>query len=361
MLGFNFKNKNFLGIDIGTSSLKIVELEMKGDKPRLVNYAWIKIGDKNVGDKNNDNDSEFFKIILPKYLKRIIQESKFKSKNAYIAIPAFGGLITLIELPNMPDEDIEQAVKFEATKYIPTSLDEVVLSWEIIKGESQAKEKKTKPEVKNKIRILLVVASKSKINAYEKVVREVGLIPAGIEIENLAMINSLIGKDKGRFIIVDIGASVCNIIYVERGVLKINRNIDAGGFDLTDTIAKSLGISEKRAEEMKISEKSFFSKESSIKFPNLESIAEEIARILATILKEDPNIHIDALILSGGTANLQGIDNFFQTKLNIKTVIGNPFSRVEYDSELESVIDKIKAQFSVAVGLALMGINTNKS
>mgnify|MGYP002476547037 CR=1 FL=1 len=116
--------------------------------------------------------------------------------------------------------------------------------------------------------------------------------------------------------------------------------------DITKTIARSLGITEERAEMMKISGKNFFSLETGLNFPSLDLIISEIARILSALPKNGNEPNIDALILSGGTAGLFGLEDFIQKKLGVKTIVGNPFGRVGYDKKIEPAIEKIKNQFS---------------
>lgn len=345
MLNFCFNRKKVLGIDIGASNLKIVELELHSEKPHLSNYAWMKIPD--IAEKNNDIGSNFFETDIPQYIKKALKAANIKTKKTYVSIPSFGGLMTLIDFPEMAQEEMDQAIKFEAHKYIPISLDEVVTSWEIIKNGNDAGKK---------TQVLLVAASKRKVSSYEKIIRDAGLKSAGIEMESLAMVDSLVGNDAGKFIIVDIGYKICNIIYVEKGIIKANRNIDAGGKDITKTIARSLGITFERGEMMKNTEKNFFSSESSLHFPTLDLISGEISRIMDASLNNKEGLKVDAIILSGGSANLFGLREFFQEKFKIKTILGNPFSRISYNKKIEPALDKIKCHFSVAVGLALKGI-----
>lgn len=361
MFGFNFGRKKILGIDIGTSSLKVIELELRDDKPYLSNYAWITV--PRIAEENNKRETDSFEVLISEQLKKIIKEGKFKKTDAFIAIPAFDGLVTLIDFPDMPDKDMEQAIKFEAQKYIPTSLDDVVISWEVVDNEENKKEddlariKNDAPsEPSKKRQVLLVAASKKKVITYENIVRKSGIKLKGVEMENIAIVEALIGNDKGNFIIIDIGSRACNIIYVEKGIVKINRNIDVGGGDITKTIEKSLGITSERAEAMKISGGDFFSSQSSLHFSALDIITGEIARVKELLMKNRGNINLDALVLSGGTAKLSGLKDFLQNKTGIKTIIGNPFSRIGYDKKLEKVIEKIGGRLAVCAGLALKGI-----
>jgi type IV pilus assembly protein PilM len=354
MFNFNFKNDVFLGVDVGTASIKIVEIKILNGKPLLSNYAWMSLHGDDLGKR--DNNSEYFYSVLPSCIKRIIKKAKISGENAYVSLPSFGGLITLIDFPEMAVADMEQAIKFEAHKYIPTSLDDVVISWDVVERKEVLKKAET-DKTDATVKVLLVAASKSKILKYENLIKAVGLTLKSVNIEAFSVVRSLVGNDQGSFVIVDIGARICNIILVEKGVIRINRNIDAGGFEITNTIAKGMQIDFERADNMKISGKNFFTAESAITFYTLELISGEVERIIRAYHKEAGKDKISEIILSGGTANLTGITDYFFNKLKIKTVIGNPLAGIGYDARLEQAVSGMRASFAVAIGSALKGID----
>lgn len=355
---FGLGKKTFIGIDIGTSSLKIAEVKIVEGKPQLSNYAWVTL--PNVPGKEDVN-STFFNVVLPQFIKKMVTEAKIEGRDAYIAIPAFGGLITLIDLPQLAEEDMEQAIRFEAHKYIPSSLEDVVLSWDVVSNsdrsakEGSKSDSSAKNQENEKIQILLVAASKNKVIKYDNLVKNSGFKVKAIELESFSLVTSLIGNDPGTFIIVDIGYRVCNLLLVENGIIKVNRNIDAGGRDITRTIAQSMGVDEGRAEKLKMNGKNFFSKDSYIQLPALELISNEVLRMVNAHVENDESIRIDGIILSGGTTNLYGIKDYFSNTLGMRTIIGNPFSRVSYNPGIQPVLDKLASRFSVAIGLALKG------
>jgi type IV pilus assembly protein PilM len=291
----------------------------------------------------------------------MIKRAKISGKDAYVSLPAFGGLITLIDFPEMATEDMEQAIKFEAHKYIPTSLDDVVISWDIVERKAASKSPEGEIGDTNNIseamvRVLLVAASKGKILKYENLVKTVGLRLKSIDIETFSITRALLGNDPGSFIIIDIGARACNIILVENGIIRINRNIDAGGFDMTKSIAKEMQIDFERAEKLKVSGKNFFAQDSSTSFFTLDVIIGEVERMIHSYFKEEGRSQISEVILSGGTANMAGLPDYFSNRLKIKTVVGNPFARITYDSKMEKLISEVRSGFVVAVGSALKGV-----
>lgn len=357
---FGIGKNSFLGIDIGTYSIKAIEIKVRNSKPTLTNYAWI-----SLDDIKNKEHSTFDDASWPIYLKRILSEAKIKCKNAYISIPSAGALITLVEFPDVAREDLDQAIRFEAHKYIPTSLDDVVLSWDVvsIKSKNKLLEKFSdnsrggaESKGEKKIQVILVAAPKRKVEKYNELIEGINLKLKSLEIDSFSLVRSLIGNDQGNFIIADIGSRICNIILVEGGLIKVNRNVDSGGREVTNAIARSLQINEDKAAAMKISDKEFLSGQTAIVMPALDTIIEEIKRVIKDYYRSENGTQVESLILSGGTASLNGITGYFQARLNIKTVVGDPFSRITYDEKLEAKIKKVKTQFSVCAGLALKGV-----
>jgi type IV pilus assembly protein PilM len=356
---FGIGNNGFLGVDIGTYSIKVIEIKVKNNKPVLTNYAWM-----TLDDVKGKEDTSFSDTNWPVYLKRIIKEAKISAKNAYVSIPSASSLITMVEFPNIAREDLDQAIRYEAHKYIPTSLDDVVLSWDVvsIKNPNSLTEKfsggpveRTGNATETKIQVVLVAAPKSKVEKYEKLIRSLGLDLKSIEIDSFSLVRSLIGNDPGNFIIVDIGSRICNIILVEKGIIKVNRSINAGGREVTRTIARSLQVDESKAKEMKNAGKDFLSGQSKVFFPVFNSIIEEIRRVLSDFYMSEGGTDIDSVILSGGTANFTGLANHMQNALRIKTIVGNPFGRITSDDKIKKRANQIRVQFSVSAGLALKG------
>jgi type IV pilus assembly protein PilM len=351
---FWFGENTFLGIDIGNSSIKIVEIKAKNNKPVLSNYIRADLG---YTDRLRMDEENWQKCI-----DKMLKESNIKGKNAYVSIPSSGSLIVLFELPEMSREDLDQAVRFEAHKYIPvSSLEDVIISWDIVDSginyalQNNREQAGEKNNAKKTVQIVLVAASKNRVEKCEKVVKKAGLKMKSIEMENFAAVRSLVGNDQGNFVIVDLGAIICNIILVEKGIIKSSRNLDVGGKDVTKIISSSLQVDEQKAERMKLSGENFFNSDLGVSFSFLEVVVGEIRKVLYNYYKTEEIGHLNGIILSVGTAGLEGIENYFSQALKIKTFVGNPLSRIEYDHKLDPILNKDKTKFSVAIGLALRG------
>lgn len=356
---FGNKKNRFVGVDFGTSYIKIVELSYKNQKAHLENYGVVDLAW--ISENSNAAKMQTYEEKIIHCLKTIISKMELKTLAAFISIPGFSGLVTLIEFPEMKEEEIAKAIQFEAHKYIPTSLEEVAMSWEVVAkkmGDKAAMVAQT--EASKKIQVLLVAAPKKEIAKYEHLVSGAGMNVNAIELETFSITRSLVGDDNGNFLIIDIGSRATNIVLVEKGIVMVNRNVDTGGNEITSTLAESLNISKQRAEILKKGEKDLLNGNEAIVIPIIELIGGEALRILNAYKEKNSNTRIDGVILSGGTSRMKGLDAYYAKTLGMKTIIGNPWRRVVCEENVQKFIENMGGSFSVAIGLALRGIDEYK-
>ncbi|KKP67746.1 MAG: Type IV pilus assembly protein PilM [Candidatus Moranbacteria bacterium GW2011_GWE1_35_17] len=358
-------NKNYsLGVDFGTSSIKIVELEYKNGSSFLSNYGWIEIPQKKkVSDFEikNDSDEEIEKIQL---LKKLIEEMGIKSKSAYIAMGSFKGLSAMISVNDIHEDNLDDVIRAEASKYIPVSLDEVYLSSDIVSKRiekndngSVAGKKFLRKKEKEVVDVLLVAAPKDDVHRYERIVEGSGLKVASLELDIFSATRSLVGDDLGKFLIIDIGAKITNIILVDKGVIRVNRNINVGGDEITKNIASNLNVSWDRAEEFKKKNNYLKEEGKAIVLPILNLIAKEAKRLVELVsVGNNLSKPLDKVILVGGGSDVLGIVDIFKETLGDGVVMGNPFEKVIIESDIiKTNIANISPKFSVATGLAIKG------
>lgn len=341
---------SFVGIDIGTRSIKAIELQNRKNKPYLVNYGWVDL----ISDAAplTDATQGDFQQRMRTALEQLIASLQTKAQSANVSIPGFNGLVLMIDFPKMEESEIEQAIQFEARKYIPASLDEINISWEIVPEDVDDTSNEVEKKDSNVMKVLLVAAPKSEVQHYDELFEGMQLTVDTLELETFSLVRSLVGNDQGVFVIVDIGAKTTNLILVRNGIVQINRNVDVGGRDITNTIADALNISAERATTYKEGGKDFLTNVgSSVTFPSLDFIVSEVGRIIAAYGSPED---INSIILSGGSAKMKGVDHYFEKTANVKTIVGNPWSHVACDDEIRSYVEeKIGSSFAVAIGLAL--------
>lgn len=359
---FREKKNHFIGIDFGTSSIKIVELSYKSNDIYLENYGIADLNSAAFNEQNGEAEkSSSYEKKLNDFLKKLIEKVGLKAGiPAYVSIPGFIGLITILELPNMQKEELAKAIQFEAHKYIPSSLDEIAMSWEIIQ---KADSNTIVPEehVEKKLKVLLVAAPKRDIEHYNRLVSDTKLEVNAIELETFSIVRSLVGEDPGRFLVIDIGYRATNIILVEKGTIVMNRNIDAGGNEITSAISDSMSISKQRAEIFKRGERDLLnSKEMSFIVPILDFITSESNRILKAYKEKNKEARIDGILLSGGASKMRGIEEYFSKAIGAKVMIGNPWRRIKFQEDAAPLVEDLGASFTVALGLALRGVEEYK-
>lgn len=351
---FGLKKPTFLGIDFGTSSLKAVELRIEKDQIFLENYAEINLVEL---EKESAQNLGGYDAQVTLHLRALLQRLQPKTKEVYVAMPAFIGLVALVEFPKMSEKELEEAIQFEAHKYIPSPLEEVALSWEIV-GETVSANPDGTVSGPGKVEVLLVAALNKEVERYESYIQSIEYTMQLLELETFSLVRSVIDGDEGVYLVADIGSRATNLVLVENGLVKISRNLDVGGRDVTRTLSEGLNIALDRAEVLKKSENDYLnSEQTKLIFPGLEVIGSEMQRIMAIHQSKHPDRPISGIILSGGTARLSGLATYYQNMLGLPVGIGNPWQRVMYPAELEAAIERMGTSFSVALGLALQGAN----
>ncbi len=348
-MSFDFRTPHFFGIDFGAAHIKAIEIALEENQPVLVNYSRIDLSDLEKKKLSEPNYSYDEAVVF--YLQELINTMKPKSESVSVSMPAFTGLVFFVDFPVMEQDELSNALHLEAHKYIPSALEDVTLSWEVTDRHNTSDGEK--------MGILLVAALNKDIARFKNYIEKTTLNLGLLELEIFSLVRSIIGDALGLYVIIDMGLQATNILLVENGIIKSSRNVGVGGKDITHTLKESFGVTEERAEIMKKSGKNFFtSTESKITFPSLQSVASEVVRMLSAYQPEQDTV-CEKIFLSGGSAHLTGLAEYYTDLLQIEVEKADPWKNLSYKPELESRIKEFGASFSVAIGLALHGVETH--
>lgn len=358
---FGASSKSFLGIDIGTASIKIVELSKKGERKVLENYGEIsthEVGERPFRTGFTPEKSSFSLSTreISQGVLAILAEAKINSRLATFSIPDFSSFFTTIELPPMTREELPRAVHFEARQHIPLPLSEVVLDWSVIGGA-------TVDFQGAPLKVILVAVPKEVINQYQEIGRLCGLKLLALEAEVFGLLRSLIKEGKKVIILVDVGAQSTTVSIVEDRVLKASHSFDIGGNDLSQSLSQSLEVDFWEAEEIKKkygltagAEASLGQKPTSqILLPRVNLMITEIEQISQNFYQKEGK-EIESILLAGGAALLPGLKEYFASQLRKEVIIGDPFSEIVCPSILTPVLKEIGPSYAIAVGMALRGL-----
>ena len=351
------KSGGTIGIDIGTSSIKVVELEKKSGWFYLMNYGIYEL--KGVDNIVINEESEKWQNILKlpdieiaQGIREIIANAGIRSTDAVASIPSFSTFSTVIELPYISNEDLAKAIPFEAKKYIPIAIDEVVLDWSIVGVIQDDDGKGSHPA---SVEIFLAAVPKEEVRRYQDIAKSAGLNLRALELENAAVIRGLLGNDPNPSMIVNIGGRSTSMVIVDKGYERLSHNYEIGGFEITKSISQSLNISLEKSEELK---RRFGLRKSDDNVINesmtslIDMIVLETQKVLINY-EDNKKETIQNVVVIGGLTNMPDFVDYFKTKLGRDVVLGNPFSKIVYPDSMEPLIGELSSIFSVAMGLAM--------
>ncbi len=343
-------NENlFLGIDIGDSSLKMVELKKKGQKILLSNYAFS----ENVSEINFNRVDDI--NYLSQAITKVMKEAGMKAKRATVSLPTFAVFSSIINIANADKNTLANGVNEEAKKVIPLPLEEMVLDWKVIP------DKNGKTPVSGNIQVFLTGSPKKLVRKYIDVFKQAGVILASLETETFSLVRSLIGDDKAPMMIVEIGANSTDLSIVKDSIPVLNRSLTVCASTVTKALAAKLGMTYAQAEQFKLDLSFSLNADASqedlpqLITKTLEPIVTEM-QYLIDFYRSQNDENLEKIILSGGGSLFLNLADYFSKRLNIKVIIGNPWSRVEYPQEIRPVLEEVGPKLAVAIGLAMREI-----
>lgn len=335
-------SNSYLGIDIGSSSIKLVELKREGRELRLLTYGFTENTEEIVKEDWQNNIKYIAKII-----NKICDKAGVISRNAVAALPTFSVFSSIINLSNIGKRDISSAVHWEAKKVIPLPLEEMVLDWKEINNKGK----------KDNIKVLLTGAPKTLVKRYINIFKETRINLLSLETETFSLVRSLLGNDKTTIMIVEVGTSTTDITIVNKSIPILSRSIDVGGLTITKAISNNLGIGEARAEQFKydLGITAIESNEDIVPKTIIDTINPIINEIkyMLTLFQNKDKGKVEKIVLSGGSSLLPNFVNYLAKILNMNVIIGDPWSRISYPVELKPVLTEIGPKLAVAIGLAM--------
>lgn len=348
-----------LGIDIGSSAIKVVQLKKKGGKAILETYGVLALGPygkADIGAVTNLQTEDIARALLD-----VIKESNVTTNSAVIAIPSLSSLIFTLSLPgNISEGQIAKIVPIEARKYIPVPISEVALDWFVIPQEAESFEtddvnKNTTQANQPKIEVLVVAIHNDTLSKYQDILKKTNLHSDSFEMEIFSNIRSSFNHDLAPVLLVDFGASKTKVSIVEAGIVRVFHVVNRGSHDISKNISQAMGVTFEEAEKLKREvglDARINPKVENITRLSIDYIFSDINSIVLAYEKKY-NKNISKVILVGGGSLLRGLLESAKENFKIEVVYSNPFSKTEAPAFLAPILEISGPEFAVAVGLAL--------
>ncbi len=355
-----FKPKSRLGIDIGTSAIKIVELSQDKGRWKLENYGIYELhSDGGVADTAKSimdlSDAEIAAAI-----GQILTTAGMKSRQAVASVSSFSTFATVIEMPYTTEEELAKTIPFEARKYIPVPIDQVVLDWSIIgvvgdDGPVSLPQAPAAQGTNVMVEVFLAAVPKDETARYQRIMKAAGIDLVALELENSSLVRALLGNDLSLTAIVNIGGRSSTIVVVSKGYERLGHNYEIGGYEMTKAIATALSISEDQAEALKRKYGLIDNPDNKIRgamMPLVDMMVFETKKTIESF-EQSKGQHISRIVLIGGLANTPGLAQYVKDRIGRDVFIGNVFARLMYPEELGPLTQSLSSTISVAVGAAM--------
>ncbi len=353
-----------LGIDIGSSSIKIVELKKKGGKAVLETYGALALGpyaELDVGATTNLGLEQLKQALLD-----LMKESSATTNFGALSIPSSASLIFLLSLPkNTAGGDLNSIISTEARKYVPVPISEVSIDWWVIPEQSPYPEDTLHDEPKTiapkeeKTEALVVAIHNDTLSKYRELLTTSNINSNFFEMEVFSSIRSTFNNELTPVVLMDFGASKTKLSIIEYGIVRVFHIINRGSHDITKNISQALSIPFKEAEQLK--------RETGLDRAKNPQVADIVKSSIDFILSETNTVvlnfekkynkNISKVVLTGGGALLRGLHEYSMQAFNCEVIYGDPFSKTEAPAFLSPILSTSGPEFAVAVGIALRQIS----
>jgi len=351
--------ESVVGVDIGSSSIKLVCIEPTRHGPRISNIAVCPTPPNSV--------KEGVVVSVPEVADAIqfaMRSAGIKASAATAAIAGPGVIVRHVSLPKMSEDALRKSIRFEAGKFISSSIDESVVEFDIL-GDA---------DEEGQVNVVLVAAPRPMVEGKVAVLEEAGLEPLSVDVEAFALLRALQSRPDsgvpadGTVALLDMGASHTEINIISNGGLALTRHIPIAGNNLTAAIRNAVGCTDADAEEMKFG----VDLKDSIEVlpeaadsqllravqPMVDELLREIRRSInyyQSQLPEGADTVVDTLMLSGGTARMKGLVEYTKSRLNANVAVGSTALSGMYDfsSGRDGLCEDDVTLFAVGIGLAL--------
>ncbi len=364
------RDTSVLGIDIGESAIKVVQLRNEGGVALLETYGEIALGP--YGDSIVGQPVRLPPETLAKALKELLQGAGATSLTAGVAVSYAASLVKLIEVPALDPKQLATVIPIEARKYIPAPIAEVQVDWFIVPETEQrlfeshdGLEEVVHTSLQKRL-VLVAAMHNSMLETHAQTMKLAGITSLFYEIEAFSVMRAAVDRSLTPVAVIDMGARTTKLYIIELGIILASHVMQKGSGDITKGIANTTHVSLQKAEAMKrqmgvghtLQERLNEEGVSHVCRLSVEQVFSEMRRVLSGFQRKY-NKAISKVVLTGGGASLGGIQEYAREQLEVEVELARPFSRTQAPAFLDPTLQQSGVDFTVAVGLALRALQEN--
>lgn len=342
------RQKPMVGLDIGSSSIKVVQVERHGSEVLLKGFGSAELFPEAIVDGEIMD-----RQLVVETIQNLFESKRIKTRNVASAVSGRAVIVKKIQMDRMTPEDAREAINWEAEQHVPYDMNEVCLDFQILEGNSDPKH----------MDVLLVAAKREMLVAYSDLIREAGLNPVVLDVDAFAVQNVLsLNYDfapEEVVAMVDIGSEISNINIVKNGVPLYTQDLSLGGANFVDAVQKTFNLSQAEAEAAVRGEEEVEFDLNQVVREVAEELAMGIERSILYLQTSGETEQLSRILLTGGGVRVPGLVDYLNERHQAPVEIADPLRRVQYAPELfgDKRPEEVSPGLVVGLGLALRKVD----
>ncbi len=337
-----FKNKDdYIGVDIGSGGIRLVQLKPGSGGPTLVTYGHVAT---EPGLTMSDSPAAISKVAG--ILKQLVRDARVSAQYAVVGVPSSKVFATVITTPKLGEQELGRAIMLQAEQYIPISTKDAKVDWVVI-GPGRTEQEQE---------VLLVAAPNTVTEKYLSIFEQSGMELMAVEPNAVALARAVVGPSDLAVMTLDIGSTTSDITIVHANMPKLLRSVHVGGTIFVKSVAQNLGLDDEQADQFT---RKFGLTQSKLEGQVLKAIKPSLDQLVAEIMKsiqffagQNPDVKLEKIVLTGGTTALPELPTYLSTATGLPLEISNAWSKVNYPANLQDTLMSLSTEYGVAVGLA---------
>lgn len=337
-----------VGIDIGTEHIKAAEVSLTGAKPELLRLGMLPLGDNVIRDEGITDSQN-----LAELLHKLLAANGIKAREAVVALGGRSFFSREVTLPDMPLEELYEAIRWDIDKYVPYEADNFYYDCSVVAASDNQQDMK----------VLLAAAPRNAVDSLVSLMKQAGLEPLAVDTEPLALYRTLEKADN--CIVVDMGCEITQVSIFSQGSPAVTRTVPYGGRRFTEAIMHCLGLDYREAERLKQRQKGLLH---AIEYPGegselheslvdvVSELAHDVRRTAEYYQTQSRDTAVDRVIITGGGAKLDNLAPHMAEQLELPVIVQTTPQTLSFSPAIDKFhLDSLFPQYAIAIGLAMRG------